>query len=85
MKLVRFGNVGEERPGLIDGNGQLRDLSAHIGDVSGPSLSDEVLQSIRELDIDKLPKVDGEPRLGACVGNIGKFLLGFTELHNLQP
>lgn len=74
MKLVRYGKKGEEKPGLIDEDGNIRDLSKKIADVSGEFLSDKALKMLRELDVKKLKKVDGKPRLGPCVGNIGKFL-----------
>ncbi len=74
MKLLRYGPLGQEKPGLLDQNGVLRDLSAHIDDVAGAALSDEALARLRALDTDTLPKVEGDPRLGACVGGIGKFI-----------
>lgn len=74
MKLVRYGNVGAEKPGLIDADGTLRDLSAHVTDIAGGTLSDAGLDAIRALDTATLPAVDGDPRIGACVGNIGKFM-----------
>jgi len=74
MKLVRYGKRGEEKPGLIDDKGRVRDLSDHIGDVSGAFLSDKSLKALRSLDVEKLPVVPGRPRFGPCVGEIGKFL-----------
>ena len=74
MKLVRFGNAGSERPGMIDGDGRLRDLSAHISDVTGATIGDASLDALRELDPASLPAVDGSPRLGPCVGDVGKFM-----------
>jgi 2-keto-4-pentenoate hydratase/2-oxohepta-3-ene-1,7-dioic acid hydratase in catechol pathway len=74
MKLVRYGQIGAEKPGMIDSNGLLRDLSDHIADVSGSTLSDASLDTLRALDPASLPVVEGSPRIGACVGNIGKFL-----------
>ncbi|MEO0546456.1 MAG: fumarylacetoacetate hydrolase family protein [Pseudomonadota bacterium] len=74
MKLVRYGKAGEEKPGLIDEDGVLRDLSRKIPDVTGETLSDKSLKMLRELDVKKLKKVEGRPRIGPCVGNIGKFL-----------
>lgn len=74
MKLVRYGKAGQEKPGLIDDDGVLRDLSRKIGDVSGEFLSDKSLKMLRGLDIKRLKKVEGKQRLGPCVGNIGKFL-----------
>ena len=74
MKLVRYGAIGAEKPGLIDQNGDLRDLSSHVADIAGAALQDAELDKLRALDPNNLPLVDGSPRLGACVGNIGKFL-----------
>ena len=74
MKLVRYGNEGAERPGLIDANGVLRDLSAHIPDIDGRMLDDASLERLRALDTEALPAVDGSPRFAPVVGNIGKFL-----------
>ena len=74
MKLVRYGNEGAERPGLVDANGVLRDLSAHIPDIDGRMLNDASLERLRALDTEALPAVDGSPRFAPSVGNIGKFL-----------
>ncbi len=74
MKLVRYGDKGTEKPGMIDADGTLRDLSAHIDDVTGAILGDESLDKLRAIDPASLPVVDGKPRMGACVGNFGKFL-----------
>ena len=74
MKLVRYGALGAEKPGIIDTNGVLRDLSDHVSDIAGDTLSDPALQALRALDHTSLPEVTGNPRIGACVGNIGKFL-----------
>ncbi len=74
MKLVRYGAVGSEKPGMLDAAGVLRDLSDHVADIAGDVLSDTGLDKIRALDPASLPLVDGQPRLGPCVGAIGKFL-----------
>jgi 2-keto-4-pentenoate hydratase/2-oxohepta-3-ene-1,7-dioic acid hydratase in catechol pathway len=74
MKLLRYGKNGTEKPGLLDGAGQLRDLSAHVDDITGKTLGDATLSKLSMLNPADLPLVDGEQRLGACVGNIGKFL-----------
>ncbi|MFK7878536.1 fumarylacetoacetate hydrolase family protein [Roseobacter sp.] len=74
MKLVRYGAMGAEKPGMLDGNGVLRDLSAHVSDISGGTLSDAGLEKLRAIDPASLPAVEGTPRIGACVGSIGKFL-----------
>ena len=74
MKLVRYGAFGAEKPGMIDNDGTLRDLSAHVSDINGYMLSDASIAKLRDIDPAKLPEVSGNPRIGACVGNIGKFL-----------
>ena len=74
MKLVRYGATGAEKPGLIDASGTLRDVSAHVADLSGAELSDTTMARLRALDPAALPKVSGLPRMGPCVGNVGKFL-----------
>ena len=74
MKLVRYGNEGKESPGLIDADGQLRDLSDHISDINGSALSKESLKMLGNIESTSLPAVSGTPRLGACVGDIGKFM-----------
>lgn len=72
MKLVRYGARGAEKPGMLDAQGRLRDLSAHVPDIAGEVLAD--LAPLRALDPEELPLVAGHPRLGACVGQIGKFI-----------
>ncbi|MFP1630802.1 fumarylacetoacetate hydrolase family protein [Zhengella sp. ZM62] len=82
MKLVRYGNPGAEKPGLIDAEGALRDLSAHVADITGATISDESLARLAALDTASLPKVEGNPRIGPCVGQIGKFMcigLNFSD------
>lgn len=74
MKLLRYGPQGAEKPGLLDANGQIRDLSAVIGDVAGDALSDAALDTLRTIDPATLPLVEGDPRIGACVGHVGKFI-----------
>lgn len=74
MRLVRYGAIGAEKPGLIDNAGLLRDLSDHVADINGDMLGDDVIAALRALDHSALPIVDGSPRIGVCVGNIGKFL-----------
>ncbi|WP_407609367.1 fumarylacetoacetate hydrolase family protein [Klebsiella aerogenes] len=74
MKLLRFGNPGSERPGVLDNDGRLRDLSQYINDLRGDALLPESLARLRQLDLYSLPRVDGNPRIGACVGGIGKFI-----------
>jgi 2-keto-4-pentenoate hydratase/2-oxohepta-3-ene-1,7-dioic acid hydratase in catechol pathway len=74
MKLVRYGKAGQEKPGMIDGDGRLRDLSRHVGDIAGEFLSDRALAALRKLDVKRLPVVKGRQRLGPCVGGTGKFM-----------
>jgi len=74
MKLVRYGPAGAEKPGLIDQDGKLRDLSRKIDDVAGDALSPASLNALRKLDVSRLPAVKGRPRLGPCVGSVGKFV-----------
>ena len=74
MKLLRYGPAGQEKPGLLDAGGTLRDLSAHVADIDGAALSAQTLATLRALDPATLPAVEGSPRLGACVGRIGKFI-----------
>lgn len=74
MKLVRYGNTGAERPGMLDNNGRVRDLSQIVPDITGAALAPEALAKLRQLDPEKLALVDGSPRMGACVGSVGKFI-----------
>ncbi|NWE11812.1 fumarylacetoacetate hydrolase family protein [Pseudomonas yamanorum] len=74
MKLLRYGEKGQERPALLDAEGRLRDLSAHISDVAGEALLPHNLARLQDLDPTSLPLVPGNPRLGACVGQVGKFI-----------
>lgn len=74
MKLVRVGEVGKERPAMVDEQGELRDLSQYIDDIAGETLLPASLEKLRHLNILELPKIAGQPRIGACVGQIGKFI-----------
>jgi len=74
MKLLRYGPAGREKPGLLDADSVIRDLSNIIDDIKGNTLSDAVLDSLRTLDVSTLPVVEGTPRIGACVGGVGKFI-----------
>jgi 2-keto-4-pentenoate hydratase/2-oxohepta-3-ene-1,7-dioic acid hydratase in catechol pathway len=74
MKLIRFGKPGLERPGLIDKQGRLRDLSDHVSDIAGSALSPQSLARLAALDVATLPIVEGAPRVGPCVGQIGKMI-----------
>jgi len=74
MKLLRYGLPGQERPGLLDQEGQLRDLSAHCEDIDGKTLSPAALAVLRAISPAALPVVPGRPRIGACVGKVGKLV-----------
>ena len=74
MKLLRYGPVGAEKPGILDSRGHLRDLSAHVDDIAGVVLTPEGLDHLRSINPESLPVVTGSPRIGACVGRIGKFI-----------
>lgn len=74
MKLLRYGPAGQEKPGILDQDGKIRDLSAHVQDINGAALDDATLNKLRDIDPKSLPLVDGNPRIGACVANIGKFI-----------
>jgi ureidoglycolate lyase len=74
MKLVRYGDAGKEKPGILDSAGAIRDLSGVLSDIDGAALGAEGLAKIRAADLNSLPKVSGSPRLGAPVGDIGKLV-----------
>ncbi len=74
MKLLRYGYMGAEMPGILDKNGAIRDLSAHVSDIGGAAISPASLEKIALLDPLNLPLVGGNPRLGPCVSGTGKFI-----------
>jgi 2-keto-4-pentenoate hydratase/2-oxohepta-3-ene-1,7-dioic acid hydratase in catechol pathway len=74
MKLVRFGPPGREKPGIVDVKGRIHDLSKVVPDIAGDTLSPKGLAKLRKLDIDKLPLVRGNPRIGPCVGGTRNFI-----------
>lgn len=74
MKLLRYGPIGAEKPGILDDNGEIRDLSGIVDDIDSSTLSNRVLQKLRDADLSELSIVSGGPRIGACVGNIGKMI-----------
>ncbi len=83
LKIVRFGPAGQEKPGLVDASGQLRDLSAHVTDITPDVLSDESLERIASIPMDQLPVVPGEPRLGIPLTGIGKIIaVGFNYVNH---
>src|SRR5215472_10335630 len=74
MKLLRYGSAGAERPGILDAEGAIRDLTREVKDIAGAALLPESLERLRRIDPGTLPIVDGAPRLGPCVGAVGKFI-----------
>lgn len=74
MKLLRYGPVGMEKPGMLDNAGNIRDLSAVISDITGATVSPEGLDLLRALDPESLPLVEGQPRLGPCIGAVGNLI-----------
>ena len=74
MKLLRFGAPGQEKPGILDENGDIRDISTIVNDISGDSLSDAGLANIATADITALPVIPADTRLGACVSGVGKII-----------
>ena len=82
MKLLRYGLPGQEKPGLLDADGRIRDLSAHVDDIAGAALLPDGLDRLRAIDPATLPLVEGNPRLGPCVGRVGKMVcigLNFSD------
>ena len=74
MKLLRYGRPGKERPGVLDADGKIRDLSEHVGDIAGAVLAPAALKKLAKIDPKTLPAVRGNPRLGPCVAGTGKFI-----------
>ena len=74
MKLLRYGETGYEKPGLMDNNGDIRDLSSVVGDITGEILEDGKLSELKGLDPTTLPLVSSDTRLGPCVGKVGKLM-----------
>jgi 2-keto-4-pentenoate hydratase/2-oxohepta-3-ene-1,7-dioic acid hydratase in catechol pathway len=74
MKLLRWGRSGEERPGILDDEGRMRDLSGVVRDIDGDAIGPEGLARIRAVDPSTLPLVQGTPRIGPCVAGVGKFM-----------
>ena len=74
MKLLRYGEAGAERPGMLDADGAVRDLSSMIADVAGKALDPVRLAELGKIDPTGLPLVSGSPRLGPCVAGTGKFI-----------
>lgn len=83
VTLVRFGPEGEEKPGIIDSEGQLRDLSGYVSEITPETLSSASLDAIAQLSLDDLPSVAGEPRLGVPLTGIGKIIaIGFNYINH---
>jgi 2-keto-4-pentenoate hydratase/2-oxohepta-3-ene-1,7-dioic acid hydratase in catechol pathway len=74
MKLLRYGPPGQEKPGLLDADAQIRDLSGVVPDLAGPGLLPQSIARLQAIDISTLPRVSGQPRLGPCVGQVGKLI-----------
>jgi 2,4-diketo-3-deoxy-L-fuconate hydrolase len=74
LKLLRYGPKGEEMPGILLPSGEIRDLSSAIGDLSGTALLPDSLDRLRSIDLTDLPLVEGSPRIGPCVAQVGKFI-----------
>ncbi|QUG75302.1 ureidoglycolate lyase [Erwinia sp. E602] len=74
MKLLRYGQPGAEQPGILDNQGHIRALPADFADISGEVLLPDSLNKLRQLDVNALPRVEGNPRIGPCVGQVGKFV-----------
>jgi len=74
LKLVRYGKAGKEKPGLIDAQGKIRDLSEHVKDISGKDIDPKNLKKLARINPETLPKVSGNPRFGPCVAGTGKFI-----------
>ena len=74
MKLLRYGMPGQEKPGLLDQNGVLRDLSEIVNDIATETLLPESIDRLRNIDHVTLPEVKGSQRLGPCVGQVGNFI-----------
>lgn len=74
MKLLRYGDPGQERPGMLDKNGLIRDLSGHVNDISEDTLLPVNIEKLKKIDFNSLPEVSGDVRLGPCVGKIGNFI-----------
>src|SRR5678816_1449879 len=74
MKLLRFGRPGQERPGALDADGRIRDISSLVSDVAGEALLPASIEKLRRADLARLPVVDAGVRIGPCVGHVGKFM-----------
>jgi ureidoglycolate lyase len=85
MKLLRYGPRGHEKPGLCDGDGNIRDLSSVVNDIAGNNLSPTMIMRLQKIKTATLPLVQNNPRLGACVGHVGKFMcIGLNYLDHAK-
>jgi 2-keto-4-pentenoate hydratase/2-oxohepta-3-ene-1,7-dioic acid hydratase in catechol pathway len=82
MKLLRYGPQGEEKPGMMDADGNIRDLSGEIDDVNGASIDERILARLARIDPTSLPLVNGSPRIGPCVAGVGKFIAIGLNYHD---
>lgn len=74
MKLVRYGEAGKEKPGILDAQGAIRDLSGVVKDIDGSTVSPEGIAKLRAVNVDSLPKIGGNPRLGSPIANVPKLI-----------
>src|SRR5690349_16146476 len=74
MKLLRYGPTGQEKPGLLDTDGKIRDLSGHVSDITPAELTPAALERLKAIDPASLPLVEGEPRYGVPVSGTSKFI-----------
>ena len=74
MKLLRYGESGYEKPGMLDDNGVIRDLSGFVNDIADEILSPESIEKLKNINFESLPEVKGKQRLGPCIGNVGNFI-----------
>lgn len=82
MKFLRYGPKGQEKPGVLDGDGNIRDLSEHTADFAGATVSIEALSALKSIDLTSLPLVEGNPRIGSCVASVPNFFcvgLNYTQ------
>ena len=74
MKLLRYGEPGQEKPGMLDRNGLIRDLSGHVNDISDETLLPVNIEKLKKIDFNNFPEVSGDVRIGPCVGKVGNFI-----------
>lgn len=82
MKLLRFGDADNEKPGLLDGNNGIRDITSFLDDVTPSALSASALRRLRAIDVDSLPLVQGSPRIGPCITGVGKIICIGLNYHD---